>query len=100
MQGLSNELGLAISTLTRIVDILVRDEFIHRYSNDQDRRKVYLELTEKGKEMAKKLKDCSEEFWYAIYNRIPNNKKTRIIEDLEILYNILEEMEKKCCTNT
>ena len=100
MQRLSSELGLAISTITRIIDILVRDRFIKRYHGEHDRRNVYVELTEKGKEMTGKLQDCSEQFWLRIFNRIPKNKRLRMIEDIELLRTILEEVDKTCCSNT
>ena len=98
MQSLSGELGLAISTITRVVDILVRDGFINRYHGEKDRRNVYVELTDKGKEMAGKLKDCSEQFWLGIFNRIPKNKGSRMIEDIELLHNILEDLPKELRT--
>ena len=99
MQNLSKELGLAISTITRVVDILVRDGFVRRYHGEQDRRNVYVELTGKGREMTEKLKDCSEQFWFGIFNKIPKNKRSRIIEDIEFLHTVLEEVEQICCTD-
>jgi DNA-binding MarR family transcriptional regulator len=99
MLQLSNELGLAISTITRVVDILVRDGFIQRYHGKQDRRNVYVELMDKGREMAEKLKVCSEQSWLGVFNQIPHSKRSRIIEDVELLYMILEEVNRKCCTS-
>jgi DNA-binding MarR family transcriptional regulator len=98
MHNLSAELGLAISTLTRVVDILVRDGFIRRYPGEQDRRQVYVELTEKGKTLAVKLKACSEQIWQAVFNKIPKAKQSAIIEDIELLHTVLEEVNKQCCT--
>jgi DNA-binding MarR family transcriptional regulator len=98
MQSLSTELGLAISTLTRVVDILVRDGFIHRYPGEQDRRKVYVELTEKGKQLAVKLKTCSEQIWHTVFDKIPKDKQSEIITNIQLLHSVLEEVNKQCCT--
>jgi len=100
MQSLSDELGLAISTLTRVVDILVRDGFIHRYQGEQDRRHVYVQLTEKGKELAVKLKARSEQIWQAVFDKIPKPKRSEIITNIELLHAVLEEVNKQCCTPT
>ena len=100
MQSLSGELGLAISTITRVVDILARDGFVSRYHGEKDRRNVYVELTDKGKDMAAKLTDCSEKFWLGIFNKIPKNKRSRMIEDIELLHTVLEEVDKTCCPDT
>ena len=48
MSLLSGELGTAISTVTRVVDVLVRDGLILRCENPDDRRKVCVKLSEKG----------------------------------------------------
>ncbi len=45
MNQLSTEMGLAISTLTRIIDILVRDKIVIRKRSTDDRRKVLVELS-------------------------------------------------------
>ena len=97
MNELSNELGLATSTLTRTIDILVRDDIVIRQLNPNDRRKVCVELTENGQELAQKLKICSEEFWQKIYDLLPEEKKTQVLEDVQLLVNTLEGANGLCC---
>ena len=75
MNEWSKQLGIAISTLTRIIDVLVRDGIVNRNQSEQDRRKVNINLSNKGKELAKKLEQCSEKFWCRIFKQIPNDKK-------------------------
>jgi MarR family transcriptional regulator, organic hydroperoxide resistance regulator len=97
MSELSQELGLAVSTLTRIHDVLVRDGIVCRYHDEQDRRKVNICLTEKGKELAQKLEACSEQFWSKILTAIPEDKKDEMTEILKLILNALEEMNQTCC---
>jgi DNA-binding MarR family transcriptional regulator len=100
MNELSQELGLAISTLTRIVDVLVRDDIVCRNPSEEDRRKVCICLTEKGKELAGKLQACSEQFWSKIYSMIPAKKQVLVTENLDILLQAIEGAEKNCCTKS
>ncbi len=41
-------------TLSRIVDLLVKKEFVYRRTDDSDRRKVFLRLSSRGKEIVDK----------------------------------------------
>ena len=97
MNELSQELGLAISTLTRIVDVLVRDDIVCRNPSQHDRRKVCICLTEKGKELARKLQNCSEQFWSKIYNAIPEIKQMQVTENLNKLLQAIGDADKTCC---
>lgn len=98
MNELSQELGLAISTLTRIVDVLVRDEVVCRNPSDQDRRKVCICLTEKGKDLAEKLQACTEQFWSKIFDTIPEENKRQVTENLTRLLKAIEGAEQTCGT--
>jgi DNA-binding MarR family transcriptional regulator len=98
MKELSQELGLAISTLTRTLDVLVRDDIVCRYQSQQDRRKVNICLTDTGKDLARKLEECGEKFWSKIFKDIPGKKKQEITDNLRLLLKAIEGAEKVCCT--
>ena len=97
MNELSRDLGVAISTLTRILDILYRDGIITRSHSSEDRRKVIIALTDKGNGLAEKLINCSEEYSREILDNIPAEKRGNVIECLEIFNNALEKVKNKCC---
>ena len=97
MKELSQELGLAISTLTRILDILVRDDLVLRKSSTKDRRKVCVSLTEKGLELAHTLNACTQKFWDHVLHRIPDDKKQQIIQSIQLLNNALKDTDSSCC---
>lgn len=96
MNALSQELGLAMSTLTRIVDVLVRDEIIQRNPSLTDRRKVLVSLTEKGNKIAKKLESCTHKFWLNIVESIPEEKKPELKENLKMILKALENAVHPC----
>lgn len=51
MNQLSERMSLARSTMTRVVDTLVRDGILERVRDREDRRLVEVQLTEKGKDL-------------------------------------------------
>lgn len=51
MGDLSDELGVPLSTATRIIDWLVRSRYIERLADSQDRRIVRVALTEMGEKL-------------------------------------------------
>jgi len=97
MNELSREMGVSISTMTRIIDILVRDEVVWRKTNPEDRRQVCIKLTVKGRNLASKLKRCSEKYSKEVLNQVPVGKRKEIIESLETLNSAIKEVNKKCC---
>lgn len=97
MNTLGKETGQAISTLTRIVDNLVRDNIATRRTSEEDRRKVLVELTDEGLALAEKLRKCTEMFWSHVLKSIPDGKKNQIIESIRLLDDALEKTDMACC---
>lgn len=100
MNALSKEVGLAVSTLTRVVDVLVRDDVIARKHSEEDRRKVYIELTNKGRELAENLRACAERFWGAVLEELPNTQKKAIAENLRMLLTAMDKVDDTHCPKT
>ncbi len=100
MGELSREFGLAVSTMTRNMDILFRDGIVKRNQDPEDRRKVYVELTEKGKDLAEKLIKCSETYLLGILDNVPEGKRKDVVEGLEVLSKSITVSFEKCCKRT
>ena len=96
MKELSHELNLAISTLTRIVDILVRDGLIRRRSGLSDRRKVLVTLTDNGRKKANQLRECTQLFWTNILDSVPEQKKADLTDHIKILLNAMNKNGRIC----
>jgi DNA-binding MarR family transcriptional regulator len=97
MNELSEEIGLAVSTLTRVVDVLVRDDFILRRHSEEDRRKVCIELTDKGRELAENLHVCAERFWGAVLEALPAEQKKAIADNLRVLVKAMNTVGDTHC---
>ncbi len=55
MGALSQALGVPLSTATRLVDLLVKNDFVQRLPDPEDRRIVRVELTPTGRELYRTL---------------------------------------------
>ncbi|MBU8922664.1 MAG: MarR family transcriptional regulator [Bacteroidales bacterium] len=97
MNKLSHELGVTVSTMTRIIDVLLRDGNVNRRDNPDDRRQVCIELTSSGRNLAVKLRQCSDHYARDILDQIPEKEKNGVIKSLKMLVKALESANKKCC---
>lgn len=88
-----NEIGDLVfkdnASVTRIIELLVKSEYIIRNQNPDDRRKTNLEVTESGKEIIQKVQ-----------NLVEKNQKLALEgiskEELEIMNNALLKISKNC----
>jgi DNA-binding MarR family transcriptional regulator len=97
MNELSEEMGVAISTMTRVVDILVRDGLVARKSNPEDRRRVHVELTDKGAELALRLKSCAEEYGKLILCQVPHEERESVLKSLSLLNDAIDRVRQGDC---
>ncbi|UQZ35163.1 MarR family transcriptional regulator [Paenibacillus sp. PK3_47] len=78
-----NQLSAAIdkdkSTITALVDKLVRLEYVKREQDEKDGRIFRLSLTEKGRELQPVFEDVSEALLEAVYERFDPEEKQQLI---------------------
>ena len=77
------------ASVTRIIEILVRSEYLERSENPEDRRKSNLKVTYSGKQIIKK-----------VHGLVLENRKTALegitLNDLGILNKTLDQIIKNC----
>jgi DNA-binding MarR family transcriptional regulator len=61
MTALARECGVALSSMTGIVDRLVEKGCVRRFEDEEDRRKIVVELDEKGGEACQELLEAKME---------------------------------------
>ena len=91
---LANLLNLDNSTMSRTVNNLVNSEYAKRELDREDRRFVTITLTVKGKELFNSIESGMEEKYLSIYNSIPEDKRTQVLEVLQLLN---EVFKNGCC---
>jgi Transcriptional regulators len=97
MNELSEKMNLSSSTMTRILDNLVRDKYISRDKDTTDRRSVIVSLTENGKKVAMDLDKAVKEYYKKIIANIPEGQVDSILESVSILQKAFEKANPNCC---
>jgi len=63
--ALAEKVGVTRATMTGLIDGLVRDGFIQRFSHDSDRRKQHLKLTDAARDL---LESLLPDYWSRIHH--------------------------------
>jgi DNA-binding MarR family transcriptional regulator len=97
VRDLADGLGLDTSTVTRVVDVLVRDGLLRRARDEKrDRRRVFVSLTERGRKLAKQLEACSDAYCERILARIPRDRREDVLHALRVLVDAIDELPASC----
>ncbi len=92
---LATFLNLDKSTMSRTVNSLVNRRLVERLIDPDNRRYVKIRLTEEGKDAFASINTIFDSYLKGVFESIPENKRTQVMESLEILIEALKD--KKCC---
>ena len=92
---LANTLGLDKSTMSRTTNNLVESELVNRDLDQENRRYVNIQLTEKGQTVFKTIEESMSEYYEGIFNAVPEEKRVQVLESLMILKEAVDK--NKCC---
>ncbi len=97
VRELSQRMGLDTSTVTRLVDVLVRDGIAQRARDEAgDRRRVFVSLSETGHELAGRLECCADDYCERILERIPAERREDVHEALQHLVKAIDDLPAAC----
>lgn len=97
MNQLSDIMGLANSTMTRVVDHLVEKDLAYRASDDEDRRVVRVGLTAKGRDLQRSLKQAQEGSLQQALSDIGDTEGQTMLRVLEKLNDSIRKVARACC---
>lgn len=97
MNQLSDRMGLTTSTMTRIVDNLVRDGYIERIRDEVDRRLVYVSLTPEGMKLAEELRACTRGCFESIVSNISAEDRTSVVRGIEVFLQAMKCSHDATC---
>lgn len=97
MNELSEKMNLNSSTMTRILDNLVRDKYISREKDKSDKRIVIVNLTNSGRGIAKELDTTVKEYYKRIIANIPEGQVEEVLKSVNIIQNAFEKANPNCC---
>ena len=90
---LSTRLSLEKSTVSRLVKILERREWLQRSRSEADRRVMQLTLTDAGQCAADQLATARREKFDRILSAIPKEQQIVVLDSLKILVEAIHESE-------
>lgn len=88
MKYLAEEHHVAASATTRIIENLVTKGYVERFYNTNDRRQVFVKLTNQGNEMFEKIQERRQKQIGIFINKIPEDQKDYVVEILQALIKI------------
>ena len=82
---LARSIVVTLPTLTQVVDGLVEREWVERYPDRSDRRKVWLRLSEKGREVYSHAREVAEQRVAETIDHLSEAERQSLVEGLEAL---------------
>src|SRR5690554_65942 len=83
MGEVAKKLRVTLGTLTTSINILVRKKMVFRYSDDKDRRKVYLKLTPEAQKVLKIHDDFHEDMIASLFKDTDIEHDEALLKSLE-----------------
>jgi DNA-binding MarR family transcriptional regulator len=78
------------SSISIVLNRLVRDGLVKRGEHAQDRRQVVLVLTPKGRALWRKISPSYEAGVKEIFGKLPASRRRRFLDDLQVLHDALK----------
>ena len=91
MSSLSKQMGVDNSTMTRLIDVLIRNGWAIKYENKKDGRVVMVEITKKGEVLQEEIDKNIDKFGYEIYNSISQEDREEVMEILTEFHWVLSK---------
>lgn len=85
ISALSKNIYLSMSTIVGVIDRLEEKQFVNRTRDNQDRRIIYIDITEKGKEFVSAAP-------YLLHNRLNDNLQVLTVEEQIALANSINSL--------
>ena len=82
MSVVAKKLGITAGSLTTSVNSLVNKEYVTRQRSEEDRRVVFLKLTEKGKRAYEHHREYHRQMTEAVISRLDENEVPVLIKTL------------------
>jgi len=91
MSTLSDRIGVDNSTLTRLIDILIKNNFVRKVKNLKDGRSFIILLSSKGEKLQFKIEQQIDQFGSVLYSKIPIEDQDEVKEVLSSLHWVISK---------
>jgi len=83
MGNVARQVRVTLGTLSTSINILVRKRYVYRYTDEKDRRKVFLKLTDSALEVLKLHDSFHDEMIDAVFKDLKLEEDLVLIKSLE-----------------
>ncbi|MDO9630240.1 MAG: MarR family transcriptional regulator [Acholeplasmataceae bacterium] len=91
MGSVAQRLRVTLGTLTTSINVLVRKNYVFRYRDEADRRKVYLKLTDSALEVLKVHDEFHNEMVSSLFKDLELEKDEVLMKSLENISRYFKE---------
>ena len=91
MGNVANKLRITMGTLTTSVNVLVKKEYVSRYRDENDRRKVYLELNDQARSVLVIHDEFHEEMVSSLLKDLNLDKDKILLKSFENISNYFKQ---------
>jgi len=91
MTTLAQRIGVDNSTLTRLIDVLLRKQLVEKNKNPLDGRSFILSLTTNGESLQSKVETEIDKFGSNLYSSIPIENQEEVKEVLSSLHWVISK---------
>ena len=91
MSSLSKQMGVDNSTMTRLIGVLIRNNWVEKYKVENDKRVVFVKITLKGEAIRNEIDKKINDFGIEIINAIAPEDRNEIREMLTSLHWVLSK---------
>ena len=95
MGELAERLLLERSSVSRLIDNLVKGGFIHRTLNEENRREVLVSLTDKGCRSVQQVREQSLRFYQSILEQVPEQDQYAVLKGFKLFTDSLNRVRSK-----
>jgi DNA-binding MarR family transcriptional regulator len=81
---LADRLHLERSSVSRLVDVLVKGNFVNRIINENNRREMIISLTDKGQRSIRQVREQSIHFYESVLTDLSVHEQQMIIKGFKI----------------
>lgn len=92
MGGLCKHVDLRLGSLTTVIDNLIEKGFVIREPDKDDRRKIMVNLTEKGEKFMRELTHLINDTVLAKIDTLSDEEKTKFLDAISTLENIAKKL--------
>jgi len=93
VSDLSKNLGVALSTMTELVDRLAKKQFVEKIKDLRDRRIVWINLTEKGARIIQEINKKKQRYILNILEKLTEKERRLLIDILERVSQVAKRIE-------